>query len=68
MFQSIVIDVAGVFAGVAIALPDRFRFRAVDPRLDDLDATEWPSVAELRRVANAMMVRNGHVPRAAACG
>ncbi len=66
MFQSQVIEVSGIFAGVAITCAERFRFVAIDPRLADLDATDWPSLADLRRVVSATMARNGHLPRSAA--
>jgi hypothetical protein len=62
MFQSHVIEVTGVFAGVAVTVPGRLHFVAVDPRLADLDATEWPSLADVRRVVAAVMTRNGHFP------
>ena len=67
MIQSHVIEVAGVFAGAAIRTSERFRFIAVDPRLEDLDQSEWPSLSELRRVA-AHVINTGRLPgrRAAA--
>lgn len=65
MFQSQVIEISGVFAGIAITVPGKFRFVAIDPRLEDLDATEWPSVADIRRLVTAMMIRNGHLPQSA---
>lgn len=66
MFQSHVIDVGGIFVGVAIAGSEGFRFVAVDPRLTDLDASVWPSLADVRRVVAATMTRNGHLPHASA--
>ncbi len=62
MFQSHVIEVTGIFAGVAITVPGRFRFVAIDQRVADLDATEWPTLADIRRVVLGMMARNGHLP------
>ncbi len=62
MFQSHVIEITGIFAGVAITVPGRFRFVAVDQRVADLDATEWPSLEDVRHVVRKVMTRNGHLP------
>ena len=61
MIQSHVIEIAGIFAGAAVRMPENFRFIAVDPRLEDLDQSEWPSLAELRRVA-AHVIKTGRLP------
>lgn len=61
MIQSHVIDVSGVFVGAAIRSVAKFRFIAVDPRLADLDQTEWPSLSEVQRVA-AHVIRTGRLP------
>jgi hypothetical protein len=61
MIQSHVIEVAGVFAGAAVRTSERFRFIAVDPRLEDLDQSEWASLAEIRRVA-AHVINTGRLP------
>lgn len=66
MAKSSAIDLSSICAGYAIAVPGGICFVAIDPRLSDLDAAELPSIAEPRRVAEAMMARNGHVHRAAA--
>jgi hypothetical protein len=66
MFQSHVIEVTGHFAGVAISVANRFRFVAVDPRTADLDGSEWPSLADVRRVVAGFLARNGHVAACAA--
>lgn len=55
MFQSHVIEITGHFAGVAVTAAGRFRFVAVDPRLSDLDGSEWPSLADLRRVVGGAL-------------
>lgn len=60
MFQSHVIEVTGRFAGVAVAAAGRFRFVAVDPRLSDLDGSEWPSLADVRRVVGSALAP--HLP------
>jgi len=63
--QSYVIDVAGTFAGAAIRTPSRdgesFRFVAVDPRVGELDQSEWPSLEAVRRAA-AQMLRTRQPP------
>ena len=66
MFQSWVIVVSGIFAGFSITCAERFRFVAIDPRLADLDATDWPSIEDVRRVVRVTMTRNGYLPRSAA--
>ena len=61
MDQSHVIDISGVFAGAAVSTSGIFRFIAVDPRLEDLDQSEWQSLSEIRRVA-AHVIQTGQVP------
>ena len=61
MIQSQVIEIAGVFVGAAVRTAERFRFIAVDPRLEDLDQSEWPSLSELRRVATHL-IATGRLP------
>jgi hypothetical protein len=65
MFQSHVIEVHGVFAGAAIDAAGKFRFVAVDPRVEELDGSEWPSLPDVQRVVGGMLVRHGHVRMAA---
>lgn len=60
MFQSHVIEVTGRFAGGAITAAGRFRFVAVDPRLSDLDGSEWPSLDDVRRVVGGALAP--HLP------
>jgi hypothetical protein len=57
MFQSHVIEVSGVFAGAAVTSAGRFRFVAVDPRFEELDGSEWPSLPDVRRVVAQMLTR-----------
>jgi hypothetical protein len=68
MVQSFVIDVAGTFAGAAVRTyspsGEKFRFIAVDPRVEEIDQSEWPSLDALRRVA-ARLMRTGRLPKAA---
>ena len=61
MIQSHVIDVSGVFVGAAVKTSKNFRFVAVDPRLEDLDQSEWPSLSDIQRVA-AHMIHTGRLP------
>jgi hypothetical protein len=67
MIQSHVIEIEGVFAGVAVLIGPDYRFIAIDPRLEDLDRTQWPTLAEVRRVAGkalhpAAAARMDHCP------
>lgn len=56
MLQSHVVEIAGVFAGAAIASAGRFRFVAVDPRVRRLDGTEYMSLDALGRAARRLLV------------
>lgn len=51
MLQSHVIDIDGAFVGAAIRLDSGYRFIATDIRLDDLDGSVWPSLADIQRLA-----------------
>ncbi len=61
MIQSHVIDIAGVFAGAAIRTPSNYRFMAIDPRVEDLDQSEWASLADMKRVVGHLL-RTGKLP------
>ena len=61
MIQSHIIEIAGIFAGAAVKTSANFRFIAVDPRLEDLDQSEWPSLSEIRRVV-AHVINTGRLP------
>ena len=63
MFKSQIIEVDGRFAGVAITVQDGFRFVAIDPRLEDLDAREFATLAVIRSAAAALLRRALHVPQ-----
>jgi hypothetical protein len=54
MLQSHVIDVDGAFVGAAIRLDNGYRFIATDIRLEELDGTIWPSLAEVKRLARGL--------------
>ncbi len=61
MIQSHVIDIGGTFAGAAVQTSEKFRFIAVDPRVDDLDQSEWSSLEDVRRVVGHLL-RTGRLP------
>jgi hypothetical protein len=54
MLQSYVIDVDGTFVGAAVLLDTGYRFIATDIRLDDLDGTVWPTLADVKRLARGL--------------
>ena len=51
MLQSHIIDIDGVFVGVAIRIDRGYRFVATDFRMEELDASIWPTLADVQRVA-----------------
>jgi hypothetical protein len=51
MLQSHVIDVDGAFVGAAVRLDKGYRFIATDIKLDDLDGSVWPTLADVQRLA-----------------
>ncbi|HQT79481.1 MAG: hypothetical protein B7Z80_11900 [Rhodospirillales bacterium 20-64-7] len=51
MLQSHVIDIDGLFVGAAVRLDRGYRFIATDMRLDDLDGSIWPTLADVQRLA-----------------
>jgi len=65
MLQSHVIDIDGVFVGAAIRLDTGYRFIATDMRLEALDSTTWPSLADVRRLAR-QVIDGGCSPAATA--
>ena len=62
MYQSHVIEVAGIFAGAAILVANRYRFVAVDPRVEELDLSDWPSLPDVQRVVGHLLL-NGRLPQ-----
>jgi hypothetical protein len=54
MLQSHVIDVDGVFVGAAIRIDRGYRFVATDLRLEELDSTVWPTLADVGRLARLL--------------
>ena len=65
MIQSHVIDVDGVFVGAAVRLDTGYRFVATDFRLEELDSTIWPSLADVRRLARSLYLTGGFTASAA---
>jgi hypothetical protein len=63
MIRSHVIEVSGQFAGAAVSQRDQFRFVAVDPRVEDLDGSLWPSLQDVHRVVGHLLT-TGRLPAA----
>ncbi len=51
MLQSHIIDIDGAFVGAAVRLDTGYRFIATDMKLDDLDGSIWPTLADVQRLA-----------------
>jgi hypothetical protein len=51
MLQSNIVDIDGVFVGAAIRIDRDYRFVATDVRLEELDSSIWPTLADIQRVA-----------------
>jgi hypothetical protein len=51
MLQSHIIEIDGVFVGAAIRIDRGYRFVATDFRLEELDSSIWPALADVHRVA-----------------
>lgn len=63
MHHSHVIEVSGQFAGAAVSQDGRFRFIAVDPRVEELDHSLWPSLPDVQRVVGHLFT-TGRLPAA----
>ncbi len=61
MHQSHVIEVSGQFAGAAISHCGAFRFIAVDPRVEELNESIWPSLPDVQRVVGHLLT-TGRLP------
>jgi hypothetical protein len=64
MLQSHIIDVDGAFVGAAVRLDKGYRFIATDMKLDDLDGSIFPTLAEAQRLARRVYL-GGRVTTAA---
>lgn len=64
MLQSHVIDIDGTFVGAAMRTDNGYRFIATDLRVEDLDGSVRPSLADIRRLARQLFVngRFGSAP------
>ena len=56
MQQSIIIDHNGVFLGVAVVQSGTYRFVATHLRVEDLDASHWPTLPRLRQAVTRLFV------------
>jgi hypothetical protein len=54
MLQSHIIEIDGAFVGAAVRLDIGFRFVATDIRVEELDGTVWPSLADVQRLAGGL--------------
>ena len=54
MLQSHIIDVNGVHVGAAIRLDRGYRFVAINYRLEELDSTVWPTLADVQRLVQRL--------------
>lgn len=57
MIASRPVDIGGRFVGVAVAGPQGWHFKAIDPVVDDLDGASFPTPAEATRVARLVVER-----------
>ena len=62
MLNSHVIEVSGQFAGAAVRDMNSFRFVAVDPRVEELDGSVWPSLPDVQRVVSHLLT-TGRLPK-----
>ena len=65
MQNSHVIQIGGTFAGAAVRIANFYRFVAVDPRVEELDLSDWPSLPDVERVVRHLLVM-GRLPQRAA--
>ena len=63
MLQSHVIDVDGAFVGAAVRLDRGYRFIATDMKLDDLDGSILPTLADVQRIARRVYLGSRFVPQ-----
>ncbi|APH54516.1 Hypothetical protein GbCGDNIH9_1223 [Granulibacter bethesdensis] len=60
MLQSHVIEVDGAFLGAAVRNESGFRFVAIDLRVEQLDGSIWPTLADAKRLAS-QLYRHGRL-------
>ncbi len=56
MLQSHVIEIDGTFVGAAVRSDRGYRFVATDLRVEELDGSLWPTLADIRRLARQLYV------------
>jgi len=61
MLQSHPIDIDGVFVGAAVRLDRGYRFIAINMRLEELDQTIWPTLADVQRLARRIYLNGSPV-------
>jgi hypothetical protein len=61
MLKSHVIEIDGAFVGAAVLQETGYRFVATDNRVDDLNGTTWPSLADVQRKARILFRGAGSV-------
>ena len=64
MLQSHVITIEGAYVGVAVRLDQGYRFIATDMKLDDLDGSIWPTLADVQRLAARFYLGHHAAPAA----
>lgn len=62
MLQSHIIDIDGNFVGAAVRLDVGYRFIATDMKLEDLDGSVFPTLADVQRLARRLYL-DGRVPQ-----
>jgi hypothetical protein len=62
MLQSHVIDIDGAFVGAAVRLDKGYRFIATDMKLDELDGSIWPTLADVQRLARRVYLAGRLTP------
>lgn len=62
MLQSHIIDIDGNFVGAAVRLDVGYRFIATDMKLDDLDGSVFPTLADVQRLVRRIYLA-GRAPQ-----
>ncbi len=63
MLSSQIIEIDGVFVGAAVPLPfsSGIRFVAADLRVEELDGSVWPTIADITRLTRQLLL-TGRLP------
>ncbi len=64
MQKSQVVQINGIFVGTAVTLPfsNGLRFVAVDPRVDELDGSIWPTMKDIEHLTRQLFL-TGRLPQ-----